>query len=77
MKQVIENIDFAKWLKAKRKERHLSQTELANKLYVYQNSIGYWERGEKTPRLEDAERIVKFFGCELVIREKRDEEADG
>lgn len=70
----IENVNFGSWLQRKRKERHLSQTQLADRVYLYQNAIGYWERGEKSPRLEDVERIVKFFGAEIVIREKVNEE---
>ena len=74
MRREIENIDFGKWLRAKRREHHLSQTALANKLFLYQNSIGYWERGDKSPRLEEVERVVKFFGAELVIKERENEE---
>lgn len=74
MIQEIQNINFGEWLQKKRREHHLTQAKLADKVFLYQNSIGFWERGEKSPRLEDVERIVSFFGAEIVIREHGREE---
>lgn len=70
MKHEISRIDFAQWMKEKRKLKHLSQDQLARRVKCHTTSIGRWERGEQSPPLDITERIVKTFDAELVIREK-------
>ena len=43
----LENI--AVFIKEKRKERNLTQVELAKKLYVTEKAISRWETGRGTP----------------------------
>ena len=69
MKREITSIDFGEWLKEKRKEKHLNQHQLANKVNCHESSIGRWERGDGYPPLDITENIVKTFGAEIVIRE--------
>jgi len=72
MKREINNVDFGKWIKEKRREKYINQEQLADKVNCHASSIGRWERGDDFPKLDVAERIVKALGAELVIREIRD-----
>lgn len=60
-------------MKEKRKELYINQDQLADKINCHASSIGRWERGDDFPKLDVAERIVKYLGAELVIRETRNE----
>lgn len=60
-------------MKEKRKELYINQDQLADKINCHASSIGRWERGDDFPKLDVAERIVKYLGAELVIREVRNE----
>lgn len=70
MKREITSIDFGEWLREKRKEANLSQERFGEKVRFHNTSISRWERGDQFPPLDVAEYLVKFFGAELVIREK-------
>lgn len=63
-------MDFGKWIKQQRKYYGMSQTELANDVGVCQNTISDWERGYQSPTLNVAERVIRSFGGELIIRER-------
>ena len=76
MKQEVDSIDFGKWMKAKRKARHITQDRLSEIILTNKNTISRYESGDRLPPLDVAERIAKYFGAELVIREKGNEGAD-
>lgn len=64
--------DFAKKLKALRKARGLSQTELARVLHYGYTAIGNYECGRNEPCLDDLIRLADFFEVttdELLGRE--------
>ncbi len=42
--------NFGKYIAEKRKEKGLTQEELANKLYVIPTTISKWERGLSFPK---------------------------
>ncbi|MDE6676740.1 MAG: helix-turn-helix domain-containing protein [Clostridia bacterium] len=48
-------------LKELRKEKGLSQTELAKELEVSQRSVSSWETGFREPDFETLEKIAKYF----------------
>lgn len=48
-----------------RAERHVSRKELADGVGVHPQTIGYLERGEYSPSLALALRIVRFFDLPL------------
>lgn len=52
---------FKERLKELRKEKHLSQIELAKELQVSQRSISSWETGFRRPDFEMLEILAKFF----------------
>lgn len=59
---VIEHkgiMHFADTLKKIRKELHLTQDELANKLNISRQAVGMWESGVRTPKLSEITRIAK------------------
>ena len=76
MKREITSINFGDWVRMKRKEHNMYQTDLGAKIKCHGNSIGRWERGEDYPPLDIVEQIVKLFGAEIVIRESGYEKPD-
>lgn len=52
-------MSFAKRLKEIREGRHLSQQQLADELRVAQSTIGMWESGRRTPKLDELSRLAK------------------
>lgn len=72
MKNIIETIDFGRWMKAKRKKMKLSQEELARIIISNKNTISRYETGDRFPPLDVAEMIVKVLGGEFIILEKRE-----
>ena len=74
MKREIESIDYGKWQKEQRKTHKMSQEQLAEKISSNKNTVSRYETGDRFPPLDVAERVVRVFGAELVIREKGNEE---
>nr|WP_297280253.1 helix-turn-helix domain-containing protein [uncultured Butyricicoccus sp.] len=56
---------FPQRLKQLRKEAHLTQKQLAEKLYVDQTSISYWESGKTKPDFDKQAELAKIFGVSL------------
>lgn len=52
-------MDFAENLKKIREEQKLSQQKLADKLEVAQSTVGMWESGKRTPKLDEINRLAK------------------
>ena len=56
---------FGRRLAALRKERNLTQDELAAQLGVKLSLVAYYERRAKNPTLDVANRVAAFFGVPL------------
>ena len=56
---------FGRWLAEQRKSRFWSQSELAEKLDVSQNSVSRWETGEAFPSQSNLQKIAELFGVTL------------
>lgn len=54
------------FLKDLRKEKGLTQEELAEKFYVSSRSISRWERGSNMPDIEVLLDLADFYGVDLV-----------
>lgn len=67
---------FSEKLQQLRKDKRLSQEELADKLEVSRQAISKWEVGE-VPNLENLIKISKFFGCTLDYLVNDDAESGG
>ena len=50
-------------LKRLRKEKGMSQADLATMLGVKQNTISGWEKGVREPSLHMLVRLASLFGC--------------
>ena len=56
---------FAKKLIEMRKNRHLTQAELAEKLGMSRSIIAYYEASAKNPTLETLSRMAGFFSISI------------
>lgn len=58
-------MEFAKTFKKLRRDRGLSQSELAGRLGISKSAVNMYERGERRPDLEMIKRIADFFNVDL------------
>ena len=71
MKEIL--IVFGKRLKTLRKDRKMTQEELADKLGLHNSYIGLLERGERIPSLLTLDKIARYFGVkpsDLIMEEQ-------
>jgi transcriptional regulator with XRE-family HTH domain len=54
-------MEFSQKLQELRKQKGLTQEELAEKLYVSRTAISKWESGRGYPNIESLKAIAKFF----------------
>lgn len=52
---------FGKWLAEQRKARMWTQSDLAEKVGVSQNSVSRWETGESFPSKANLQKIAELF----------------
>lgn len=52
---------FSERLKELRKEKGISQYDLANDLGIVQSNIGNWESGRREPNYETVIRLARYF----------------
>lgn len=57
--------EFAKKLKELRKDRHVSQRELAEYLHLTPNSICEWENLRSEPSIDLLIKLSNYFQCSL------------
>lgn len=57
----INNLNFSNRLKALRKEKNLSQEEMAIKLNISTSAYGYYEQGKTTPNISTLNEMAKIF----------------
>ena len=60
-------------IRALRKAENMTQQELASKLFVSQQAVGKWERGEATPNPEAIATMAKIFcvSADVLLGESR------
>ena len=58
-------MEFNEKLQELRKQRGLTQEELAQALYVSRTAISKWESGRGYPNIDSLKAIAKFFGVTL------------
>jgi transcriptional regulator with XRE-family HTH domain len=59
--------EFAEILLKSRKQKGLSQSELAKESGFTKRAIKYWEKGKKNISLENADRLLTALGVEIKI----------
>jgi transcriptional regulator with XRE-family HTH domain len=70
-------MDFGNKIIELRKEKGLSQTDLANELGIHKNVLGRYERGEATPSVDVARKIADLLNVSLdFLTGKVDEKID-
>ena len=70
-------MDFGNKIIELRKEKGLSQTDLANELGIHKNVLGRYERGEATPSVDVAPKIADLLNVSLdFLTGKVDEKID-
>lgn len=52
-------------LKQRRKEKNLTQVELAQLIGVPQKYISYWENGKFEPSIENLKKLAKALDCKI------------
>ena len=64
---------FSERLKQLRKEAHMTQKQLAEKMFVDQTSVSYWETGKTKPDFDKQMDLAELFGVTLdYLRGKTD-----
>ena len=58
-------MEFSERLKELRKGAHLTQVELAGKLWIVQSSYADWERGKKKPTQENLVKIAQILNVSV------------
>ena len=61
--------DFAEWLRRQMEEKQLSRYKLADKAGLSHVAIKYYEDGERCPRFDTLEMILKALGKHIEIVE--------
>lgn len=74
MPTINENI--AKNITLLRKQKKLTQQELAQKLNYSDKSVSKWERGDSIPDIEMLDRIAKIFNTDIDYLIKEHNEGD-
>mgnify|MGYP001851359216 CR=1 FL=1 len=67
---------FADRLKQLRKEAHLTQKQLADKLFIDQASISNWETNKTKPDFDKQTELAKIFGVSLDYLRGLDDEKE-
>ncbi len=63
----MSNVEFGKFLMTLRKEKGITQSQLAEKLNVTDKAVSRWETGRNYPDIELFERLAKIF--EITVSE--------
>jgi len=61
----VLDMSFGKRLTELRKEKKISQTELAQQLDLHKNVLGRYERDQAKPAIDIAARIAKYMNVSL------------
>lgn len=48
-----------------RRERHMTQTELADRLYITEKAVSKWECGNGFPDLDNIGKLAAFFDISI------------
>ncbi|MDF2566794.1 MAG: helix-turn-helix protein [Oscillospiraceae bacterium] len=62
---MLTSIMIGKKISEARKEKNLSQTQLAGQISVSSQAVGKWERGESMPDLITFNRLAEILGVDL------------
>lgn len=60
-------MEFNEKLQELRKQKGLTQEELANKLYVSRTAVSKWESGRGYPNIDSLKSMARFFGVTVDV----------
>lgn len=73
----INKKDFGEFVCKKRKEKNMTQKDIAEKLYVSVQAVSKWERGKSLPDISLLMPLAKILDVKLVnLLESRDEKTE-
>lgn len=76
MKQINKK-DFGEFVCRKRKEKNMTQKDIAEKLYVSIQAVSKWERGQSLPDISLLMPLAKLLDVKIVnLLEARDEKSE-
>jgi len=64
-KESVDRMELKEKLQALRKQKGLTQEELAEKIYVSRTAVSKWESGRGIPNIESLKALSKFFSVSL------------
>jgi len=64
----LQQINFGGQLADLRRDRNLTQHELATIAHVSRTQISKWESGKKSPRFDQMAAIFHSLGCQIQIQ---------
>ena len=65
MNQASEHMEFCEKLQVLRKQKNLTQEELAEVLFVSRTAVSKWESGRGYPSIDALKAVSKFFGITI------------
>ncbi|EEB35872.1 DNA-binding helix-turn-helix protein [Anaerococcus hydrogenalis DSM 7454] len=73
----INKKDFGEFVCKKRKEKNMTQKDIAEKLYVSVQAVSKWERGKSLPDISLLMPLAKILDVKLVnLLEAREEKTE-
>ena len=72
----ISNEKFGLFVTELRKEKNLTQKDLAEKLYVSDKTVSKWERGETYPDIDKCDKLAKYYGVTIDSLVHQDNKVD-
>lgn len=63
----MDNVKIGKMLEKYRKEKGISQAEIAKKAGMSQQQISQYEKGTREPKIENISKIFKALGISATI----------
>ena len=54
---------FSRWLQILRKKANLTQPKLAKLAGISVITVKRWEKGVRTPRIEEIQKLCEVLGC--------------
>ena len=58
-------VTFGEKIKELRKEKHITQKDMANALSITVSTLSHWECDYQEPSFKDVSRLADFFGCSV------------
>lgn len=62
-------MDFGKAMKEAREQKHMTQEQLAQQLFVTKQSVSKWECGRSSPDLEKAYQLLEILDIRASFEE--------